>query len=67
MQEGAGLIFITYTQLLEPSVRSSGGFGPIFKNAIVIIDEVSLLMLFSINKSSYFRICTSPLLTAAGA
>ena len=39
MQEGAGLIFITYTQLLEPSVRSSGGFGPIFKNAIVVIDE----------------------------
>ena len=39
MQEGAGLVFITYTQLLEPSVRSSGGFGPIFKNAIIVIDE----------------------------
>lgn len=39
MQEGAGLVFLTYSQLLEPSVRSSGSFGPIIRNAIVVIDE----------------------------
>lgn len=37
--EGAGLIFITYNQLLDPLVRFAGGYEPLFQNAIIIVDE----------------------------
>ena len=32
-------MFLTYQQLLEPSVRSSGSFGPIFRDAIVVVGQ----------------------------
>ena len=41
VMEGAGIVFITYSQLFDPSIRSSGGFAPIFKNAIVVIIALS--------------------------
>jgi Rad3-related DNA helicase len=37
--EGAGLIFMTYNQMLDPLVRFAGGYEPLFKDAVVIVDE----------------------------
>lgn len=37
--EGAGLIFITYNQLLDPLVRFAGGYEPLFQDAIIAVDE----------------------------
>eukprot|EP00747_Dinoflagellata_sp_TGD_P022400 gnl/TRDRNA2_/TRDRNA2_129085_c1_seq2.p1 gnl/TRDRNA2_/TRDRNA2_129085_c1~~gnl/TRDRNA2_/TRDRNA2_129085_c1_seq2.p1 ORF type:complete len:792 (+),score=110.02 gnl/TRDRNA2_/TRDRNA2_129085_c1_seq2:301-2376(+) len=37
--EGAGLIFITYSQLLDPLVRFAGGYEPLLQDAVIAVDE----------------------------
>ena len=40
LQEGAALIFVTYSQLLDPPVRSANGLDDLLKGAVVVFDEV---------------------------
>jgi hypothetical protein len=39
LQAGAGLILVTYTQLLSPSVRMANGLNNLLENAVVVWDE----------------------------
>lgn len=40
LQEGAALVFVTYSQLLDPPVRSANGLDELLSNAVVVFDEV---------------------------
>lgn len=50
LQEGAALIFVTYSQLLDPPVRSANGLDDVLKGAVIVFDEV---MVTSIMKITY--------------
>jgi hypothetical protein len=39
LQAGAGLILVTYTQLLSPSVRTANGLNGLLADAVVVWDE----------------------------
>ena len=45
LQEGAALIFVTYSQLLDPPVRSANGLDDLLKGAVVVFDEVTVTAL----------------------
>ena len=39
IQEGAALIFITYSQLVDPVIRRAGGLDAVLEDAVVVVDE----------------------------
>ena len=39
LNEGASLIFLTYSQLFDPPVRSANGLDALLSGAVVVIDE----------------------------
>lgn len=41
LNEGASLIFLTYSQLFDPPVRSANGLDALLSGAVVVIDEAS--------------------------
>lgn len=43
LNEGAALVFVTYSQLLDPPVRSANGLDDLMKGAVLIFDEVQPL------------------------
>ena len=47
LQEGAALIFVTYSQLLDPPVCSANGLDDLLKGAVVVFDEVMVTALES--------------------
>ncbi len=49
LTEGAALIFVTYSQLLDPPVRSANGLDDLLPGAAVIFDEVSAFLTTSVN------------------
>ena len=40
LNEGAALVFVTYSQLLDPPVRSANGLDDLIKGAVLVFDEV---------------------------
>lgn len=40
LNEGAALVFVTYSQLLDPPVRSANGLDDLMKGAVLVFDEV---------------------------
>ena len=40
LNEGAALVFVTYSQLLDPPVRSANGLDDLLKGAVLVFDEV---------------------------
>ena len=40
LNEGAALVFLTYSQLLDPPVRSANGLDDLIKGAVLVFDEV---------------------------
>lgn len=47
LNEGAALVFVTYSQLLDPPVRSANGLDDLMKGAVLVFDEVHLCTLLS--------------------
>ena len=41
LQEGAALIFVTYSQLLDPPMRSANGLDDLLEGAVLVFDEAS--------------------------
>ncbi len=40
LNEGAALVFVTYSQLLDPPVRSANGLDDLLQGAVLVFDEV---------------------------
>ena len=40
LNEGAALVFVTYSQLLDPPVRSANGLDDLLQGAVLVCDEV---------------------------
>ena len=47
LNEGASLIFLTYSQLFDPPVRSANGLDALLSGAVVVIDEASAGLSYS--------------------
>ena len=41
LNEGAALVFVTYSQLLDPPIRSANGLDDLLKGAVLVFDEAS--------------------------
>lgn len=54
LNEGAALIFVTYSQLLDPPVRSANGLNDLLKGAVLVFDEV-LSGCILCSSQSFFR------------
>jgi Rad3-related DNA helicase len=53
IQEGAGLVFITYQQLLDPIIRRAGGMDKVLEDAVVLVDEAHNLPQVARDAASY--------------
>ena len=40
LNEGAALVFVTYSQLVDPPVRSANGLDDLLQGAVLVFDEV---------------------------
>ena len=50
LNEGAALVFVTYSQLLDPPIRSANGLDDLLKGAVLVFDEASTRVVVKIQE-----------------
>ena len=52
-QEGAGLVLLTYQQLLDPTVRMASMLEPVLEDSVIVVDEAHNLPAACIDAASF--------------